>query len=145
MTWNAFIESSVASGRWSKRGGERSRAFDNAFRGSLGAGSVSGVEALSFSALTPGDMLEDREGGFDSFGEVEALRLSFLSTDPFAVAPSSILTVVGTSDARSPSSIFLDVCAFRGEGKEGTTPEKDTGKEVVMRKSERVARDWRRP
>lgn len=84
MIWNASVDSPVASGRWSKSMGERNLALDRAFLDILGAGSVSGVDALSFSALTPGDMLEDREGGFDSFGEVEALRLSFLRRDPFA-------------------------------------------------------------
>lgn len=50
-------------------------ALEDDFFESFGAASLSGVEVLSFSALTPGDRLEDLEG-LDSLGEVEALRLS---------------------------------------------------------------------
>lgn len=85
----------------------RDRAFDDAFLDTFGADSVSGVDALSFSALTPpGDKLDDREGGLDSFGEVEALGLSFLGTTPLPVDASSIFTAASASAAQSPSSIF---------------------------------------
>lgn len=83
MTWNVEVDSSVASGRWSKRGGDRERALGG-FLEPFGAESVSGVEVLSFSILRPGDRLEVLEGGFESLGEVEALCLSFFCKIPFS-------------------------------------------------------------
>lgn len=82
MIWNAFAESSVASGRWSKRGGLRAMILVDDFLESFGAGSFSGVEVLSFSALSPGDELEVLEG-LESLGEVVALRLS-RNDNPFS-------------------------------------------------------------
>lgn len=57
--------------------------LDDDFRESFGAGSFSGVDVLSFSALTPGDRLENLES-LESFGEVEALRLSRKGSNPFS-------------------------------------------------------------
>lgn len=47
--------------------------LDEDFLESFATGSWSGVDELSFSALSPGDRLDDLEG-LDSLGEVEALR-----------------------------------------------------------------------
>ena len=49
-------------------------ALDEDFLDSFAMGSFSGVDELSFSALSPGDRLDDLEG-FDPLGEVEALRM----------------------------------------------------------------------
>lgn len=46
MTWKTSVDTSVTSGRWVNKAGECAAALDDAFRCSLGAGSVSGVEAL---------------------------------------------------------------------------------------------------
>lgn len=83
----------------------------------FGAGSVSGVEVLSFSTFSPGDRLEDLEGGFESLGEVEALRLSlFGAMVPFSFGLLSILTSTGTSGARSSPSILLSVALSAARG-----------------------------
>lgn len=82
----------------------RETALDDDFLESLGAGSFSGVEVLSLSAFAPGDRLEDLEG-FDSLGEVEALRRA-LRADTFSRKPSSILTAGDASALRSSSSIL---------------------------------------
>lgn len=82
----------------------------------FGAGSVSGVEVLSFSTLSPGDRLEVLEGGLDSFGEVEALPLSFFGTMPFSFGLLSILTAGGASCARSSSSILPIVALSPARG-----------------------------
>lgn len=83
----------------------RETALDEGFLESLGgAGSFSGVEVLSLSAFAPGDRLDDLEG-FDSLGEVEALRTA-LKADAFSRKPSSILTVGDASALRSSSSIL---------------------------------------
>lgn len=82
----------------------RETALDDDFLESLGAGSFSGVEVLSLSAFAPGDRLEDLEG-FDSLGEVEALRRA-LRADTVSRKPSSILTAGDASALRSSSSIL---------------------------------------
>lgn len=82
MTWKDVMDSSVTSERWLKRSGVRATALDDGFLESLGAGSFSGVEVLSLSAFAPGDRLDDLEG-FDSLGEVEALRRA-LTADTFS-------------------------------------------------------------
>lgn len=92
----------MASGRCSKRGGIRA-ALDDDFLESLGVGSFSGVEVLSFSALTPGDRLKDLEG-LESLGEVEALRLSRKAI-PFSWAVSPILPAADVIVLRTSSSI----------------------------------------
>lgn len=89
----------------------RETALDDDFLDSLGAGSFSGVEVLSLSAFAPGDRLEDLEG-FDSLGEVEALRRA-LRADPFSRKPSSILMAGDASALRSSSSIL---CARASPG-----------------------------
>lgn len=77
---------------------------------------MSGVDVLSFSTLSPGERLEVLEGGLDSFGEVEALRLSFFGIIPFSFGLLSILTARGASRARSSSSILLSVALSPARG-----------------------------
>lgn len=89
----------------------RETALDDGFLESLGAGSFSGVEVLSLSAFAPGDRLEDLEG-FDSLGEVEALRRA-LTADTFSRKPSSILMAGDASALRSSPSIL---CARASPG-----------------------------
>lgn len=110
MTWKEAVDSSVASGRWSNRGGVLVPVFAG-FLDVFETGSVSGVEVLSFSALRSGDRLELLEGGFDSFGDVEALCLSFFGTAPFCLGLLCILADTVASDARLSLSILV-----------GTTP-----------------------
>lgn len=118
MTWKAMVDSSVASGRWSKRGGVLARAlFD--FRDVLEAGSVSGVDMLSFSALTSGDKLDPLEGGFDSLGDVEALCLSFFRTGPLCLIRLCTLAATVAPFARSCLSILQDVAPSTAQRIEG--------------------------
>lgn len=102
----------------------RETALDDDFLENLGAGSFSGVEVLSLSAFAPGDRLEDLEG-FDSLGEVEALRRA-LRADKFSREPSSILMAGDASALRSSSSIL---CARASAGSPTAAGEFDSDRD----------------